>query len=322
MKINDVPRINSCFLPTPLERLNNVSHIYKKNIFMKRDDLTGHCFGGNKERKLEFIMADAIKQKATVIVTVGTINSNHSRMTSAFANKLGLKTEIIAIEKEKIQSKKEGNYFLCELMGIKIHKVKVNEVKYKTEELMNHLKNIGEKPYFIEGGGHTVLGTISYIKAIEEFKKQIKEMEISPDYIILPTGTGTTQAGLILGCRLFDFNVEIIGISIARNKQKCREEITSIIKKTESYLEIKHENYQADIKIFDGYIGSGYGIPTEESIKTVKMLAEKEGAIIDPIYNAKAMTGMLDLILKQKISGTIIYLNTGGVPNVFLKNGG
>lgn len=319
MKINEIPRINSCFLPTPLEKLDNLSKIYKNDIFMKRDDLTGHCFGGNKERKLEFIMADAVKKKTTVIVTVGTLQSNHCRMTVSFSNKMGLKTELIAIEKE--ESEKNGNYLLCELMNATVHKVKVNEVEGKIKELMINLKNQGERPYFIEGGGHSVLGTLGYIHAVKELKKQTKEMKITPDYIVLPTGTGTTQAGLILGRDIFDYDVEIVGISIARKKERCINEITSIVKETEKYLDIKPKNNNLHVKIYDEYIGEGYGIPSEKSVNAVKLLAEKEGTVIDPIYNAKSMAGMLDLISKQEIRGTVIFLNTGGMPNVFSKKG-
>ena len=317
MKLEKIPRINYCFLPTPLEKLNNISKLYKSEVFMKRDDLTGHCFGGNKERKLEFIMADALKRKATIIVTVGTLQSNHCRMTAAFSNRFGLKVELILIENEKI--KNEGNYFLCKLMGAKIHTVKVNEVKDEIAELLNNLRDKGEKPYFIEGGGHNVLGTIGYVYAIKELMNQTKEREISPDFLVLPTGTGTTQAGLILGKKLFDHNIEIIGISVARNKERCVSEITNIIKKTEQYLNTDSECYNPHIKVYDDYVGEGYGIPTKESLNVLRLMAEKEGLIIDPIYNAKAMAGMFDLISKGRLKGTIVYLNTGGLPALFTK---
>lgn len=317
MKLKNIPRIISCFSPTPLERLDNISKIYKNDIFIKRDDLTGHCFGGNKERKLEFIMADALKRNATVIVTVGALQSNHCRMTTAFSNRLGLKTELILIENDREEEiKKGGNYFLCELMGAKIHVVNANKVKEKIEELLNNLQNGGEKPYFIEGGGHNILGTFGYIYAIKELKNQIKEAGISPDYLVLPTGTGTTQAGLMIGIKIFNCNIKIIGISVARKKERCVKEITNIIKKTERYLNIYNEDYSLCIKVYDEYLGKGYGVSTEKSIKALKLMAEKEGLMIDPIYNAKAIAGMLDLISKNCLKGNVIYLNTGGLPNL------
>lgn len=319
MRLGTIPRIFWANLPTPFERLNNISSQFKDTtIFIKREDLTGHCFGGNKERKLEFMMADVLKKKATVIVTVGTLQSNHCRMTTAFSNKLGLKTELILIENERDEGiKKGGNFFLCELLGAKIHTVKVNEVKDKIEELLNNLRDNGEEPYFIEGGGHNVLGTLGYIYAIRELKKQTEETEVSPDYLVLPTGTGTTQAGLILGTKIFDYDIEIVGISVARGKERCIGEISTIIKKTKEYLDIDSWDYNPQINVYDDYIGEGYGISTKESMKALKSLAEKEGLVIDPIYNAKATAGMFDLISKGRLKGIVIYLNTGGLPALF-----
>lgn len=311
-----VPRLVLANLPTPLEKLNNINNQFNDiTIFMKRDDLTGHCFGGNKERKLEFIMADALIKKATVVVTVGALQSNHCRMTTAIANKLHLKSELILIENDA--SKKGGNYFLDKLMGAKIHTVKVNEVGSKIEEVMKYLRDTGEVPYFIEGGGHNALGAIGYVYAINELKNQTEKMGISSDYLVLPTGTGTTQAGLVLGAGLFKYDIKIIGISVAREKGRCFQEITNIIKDTEEFLNIESTNYHQQVKVYDEYIGKGYGSPTEESTKMLNVMAEEEGLIIDPVYNAKAIAGMFDLISKKRLSGNVLYLNTGGGPALF-----
>jgi len=318
MKIKNIPKIDSCFLPTPIERLDSVSKIYKNEIFMKRDDLTGHCFGGNKERKLEFIIADALRKKATALVTVGTLQSNHCRMTAAFGNRVGLKTELILIFDGKDNAiPKEGNYLLSKLMSARIHVVTAHEVKDKIEEVLSNLQDNGEEPYFIEGGGHNVLGMLGYVHAVKELKSQTEEMGISPDYLVLPTGTGTTQAGLILGGRLFDYDVEVIGISVARGKERCVTEITNIIKQTEDYLDIDSKDYMQHIKVYDEYIGKGYGILTKESMEALKLMAEREGLMIDPIYNAKAVAGMFDLMSKGNLTGVVIYLNTGGLPALF-----
>lgn len=316
-KLDRISRIYLANLPTPLERLNNKFN--NATIFMKRDDLTGHCFGGNKERKLEFIMADAVEKKATAIVTVGAFQSNHCRMTTAISNKLGLKTELILIEKEEDGYLDGGNYFLNKLMGAKIHTVKVSDVQDEINIVLNTLKDNGEQPYFIEGGGHNVFGVIGYIYAMNELKKQTKEMGISPNYLVLPTGTGTTQAGLILGKEIFDFDIEIIGISVARKKERCIQEIETIIKKTEEYLGFDGEDWSQHIKVKDEYIGKGYGIPTEKGMKILGLIAEKEGLMIDPIYNAKAFAGMFDLISGETSKGDVIYLNTGGLPTLFTK---
>ncbi|MDY6892968.1 MAG: D-cysteine desulfhydrase family protein [Chloroflexota bacterium] len=317
MRLEEIPRINYCFLPTPLEKLNTVSKMYNCTILIKRDDLTGHCFGGNKERKLEFILADAVKNNATVIVTVGALQSNHCRMTTSIATSLGFKVELILISDGDEELEREGNYFLDVLMGAKIHIVTPNKVQNKIAELMDHLRKNGEKPYFIEGGGHNVLGTIGYIYAIEEIKRQTAEIGLTPDCILLPTGTGTTQAGLILGSRLLHYDVEIIGISVARKTERCVTEIATTIRNTGEYLGVDTAHYDSYIRVYDEYIGQAYGIPTGASMETLQLMAHKEGLILDPIYNAKAAAGMFNLISKGELSGNVIYWNTGGLPALF-----
>ena len=321
-ELNSIPRIAFANLPTPLDKLNNFIGQYSNAvIYMKRDDLTGQCFGGNKERKLEYIMADALQNKATVLVTVGVLQSNHCRLVTAISNKLGLRSELILInnnETEEIIN--EGNFFLNNLMGAKIHIVRIDEVQDKIKNVLQNLRDNGEQPYFIEGGGHNVFGAIGYVFALRELKKQIEEMGLLVSYLVLPTGTCTTQAGLILGKRLFGLDIEIIGISIARNKNRCVTDIETIIKKTEVYLNLESTGYVTDIIVYDEYIGKRYGIPTKEGLDLLRVMAEKEGLIIDPIYNAKALAGMFDLISKGVLKGNIIYLNTGGLPALFTKN--
>lgn len=157
--LNTIPKINFALLPTPLEELKKLSNKYKINLFMKRDDLTGHCFGGNKERKLEYIFADAISKKAKIIITVGALQSNHCRMTSVFASKYNLKTELILIKNEQM-SQAGGNYFLNKLVNANINIVNSHEVKDKISELIIFHQKEGNNLYFIEGGGHNELGTI------------------------------------------------------------------------------------------------------------------------------------------------------------------
>ena len=314
-ELNCVAPVGWANLPTPLEKLYNFDNVFNAvTIFMKRDDLTGHCFGGNKERQLEYIMADALNKKATVIVTVGTLQSNHCRMTTAFANKLGMKTELILIKNQKGESfDKDGNYFLNKLMGAKIHLAKVNEVQKTIDDILDLLVKKNECPYFIEGGGHNIFGALGYLFAMKELKKQSKEMGISLDYLVLPVGTGTTQAGLILGKWIFGLKTNIIGISVSRKKKRCVEEIFSIINNTLKYLKLRNVDLGQYINVCDDYIGRRYGVPSEEGTNALQLLAKQEGLIVDPIYNAKAIAGMFDLISNSTLKGNVIYLNTGGL---------
>src|SRR3989344_5654184 len=254
-----IDRLRLANLPTPLEKMANLSgHVKSAVIYMKRDDQTGHCFGGNKERKLEFILADALKKKASVIVTVGAVQSNHCRATAALSNRMGFKTELILIrsEREK-ESEKEGNYLLDELMGATIHLVKTDQVQHKIDEVLNCLRQRGERTYFIEGGGHNPLGAISYIYAIKELKAQANGTGETINYLVLPTGTGTTQAGLILGKAMFAWDIKIIGISVSRNKERCISEISAVIRKTEERFKLGDLDFDLDeeIVVYDEYVG-------------------------------------------------------------------
>jgi len=207
------------------------------------------------------------------------------------------------------------------LSGANINIVNSDEAKGKINELINFYKKKGNNPYFIEGGGHNELGTIGYIFAIKELKKQFDKINTIPNFIILSTGTGTTQAGLILGAKIFNYKINIICISVARKKERCIKEISEIIVKTENFLNIfnKDDSKNYPIFIYDNYIGNGYGWPSKDSIEAAKILLKNEGLLVDPVYNSKAIAGMLDLILKKKLYGNIIYLNTGGVPLLFTK---
>lgn len=312
-KLDSIARIPLVNLPTPMERLKNLESEFKGvKIFMKRDDLGGCRFGGNKERKLEFIMADALKKRCATIVTVGTIQSNHCRSVAAISNKFGMKTELILIKNNSGNPKNESGYSIKELLGAQMHLVKANEVQDKIKDVLKRLKERGKRPYFIEGGGHNVFGVMGYIQAVGELKQQLRSLGILPAYLVLPTGTGSTQAGLIFGKKLFNLDIQIIGISVSRSKKRCISEISNIIRKAEKYLKINLGNFNNDIRVFDDYIGRKYGIPTKKGMGALRLLAEIEGLIVDPIYNAKALAGMFDLISKSMIKGNIIFLNTGG----------
>jgi len=289
---------------------------------MKRDDLIGHCFGGNKEKKLEYIFPDVINKKAEVVITVGAIQSNHCRMTAIFANKFNIKTELILI-RNNTMSRTGGNYLINKIANAHINIVDASEVNDKIKELVYLHKMKGNNPYFIEGGGHNELGILGYIFAVKEIKRQLDKIKITPNFIILPTGTGITQAGLIMGSKLFNYNTKIIGISVAREKERCINEILNIIMKTENFFkknpDCEKNRGKYSIYLNDKYIGKGYGYSTNDSMMASNLLLKKEGILVDPVYNAKAFGGMIDLINKKELKGNIIYINTGGLPLAFTK---
>jgi D-cysteine desulfhydrase family pyridoxal phosphate-dependent enzyme len=321
MKIEDLPRHKTGILPTPLEYCKNLSAKFKDcEIWIKRDDLTGHSFGGNKERKLEFILGDALKNESKTIVTVGSLQSNHCRITASLARKFNMDVELVLISNSaKETAQVEANYFLDKIMGAKIHLVKSKEVRDKIKELLADLESKGKKPYFIEGGGHNPLGVAGYALAVKELNKQMEKEKVNADYIFLPTGTGTTHAGLLAGKELYGFDPKIVGISIARPLERCLNETVMAIDGFFALLK-KDFSIDMDIRIYDKYIGKSYGSLTDEAIKAVRLLAQTEGIVLDPVYNAKAFAGMLDRIKRKKISGNIIYLLTGGAPGSFVQS--
>ncbi|OGV38350.1 MAG: hypothetical protein A2020_08205 [Lentisphaerae bacterium GWF2_45_14] len=318
MKLEEIPRIKSAFLPTPLEYLPNLSAYFKNcRIWMKRDELTGHCFGGNKERKLEYILADAQAKNADSVVTVGALQSNHCRMTVSMARKLGIKTELILIREneEKIQPQPEANYFLDIFMGAEIHIVARDAVQSKIDSVMGALRSANRNPYFIESGGHNALGAMGYVNAFLELQKQLSKINEKADHIIFPTGTGTTHAGLAAGALISGFKGKINGISVARKSERCLQETEAVLQQIMSILNSSFSS--GDLSVYDEYVGNGYGLLYDECIDSMKLLADTEGTVLDPVYNAKAFHGMADLIKNDRLSGNIIYINTGGLPGIF-----
>lgn len=318
-RLAKIPRVHAANLPTPLERCLNIDKAFEGcSIFIKRDDLTGTCFGGNKERNLEFIIADALKGKARTLVTVGAVNSNHCRMVSAFAARYGFKAELILLKKGSgARFENEGNVFLDRLMGAGIRTVDPKDAEKEIDKAMSKLKAKSAKPYFIESGAHNALGVLGYMCCAFELKDQLNRMKIKPDYLVLPTGTGTTQAGLVMGMELLGLEVDIIGVSVARSSERCVKEISLLIEKTEKLLGLKAGTCASRIHVSDKFIGTGYAEPTKGSLGAIRLAAEREAVTLDPVYNAKAFSGMLNMISDGTMRGRIIYLNTGGVPEIF-----
>lgn len=318
MKLEDIPRIRSAFLPTPLEFLPRLSAKFNGcRIWMKRDDLTGHCFGGNKERKLEYIMADAISKKAGSVVTVGAVQSNHCRMTAAMARRFGMKASLILIEEEHeaVQPVPEANHFLDIFLGAEIHIVNKDAVQAAIDSVMDSLRTRGGNPYFIEGGGHNALGAMGYVNAFFELEEQFAAAGGKIDHIFVALGTATTYAGLAAGAAMAGFNGRIHGISVARKKDRCSSETGIILQKMVPILDLPLS--QDAFMVYDEYVGDGYGVLYDGCVNSMKLLAEEEGTVLDPVYNGKAFHGMIDLIRKGTARGNIVYINTGGLPGIF-----
>ncbi|MBN2396082.1 MAG: D-cysteine desulfhydrase family protein [Candidatus Atribacteria bacterium] len=321
--IEKYPKISLAFLPTPLEYARNLTKLLKgPRIFIKHDNCTGLAFGGNKTRKLEYILADALDKKADVIITIGGLQSNWARQTAAAARKIGLK--VILVLNGNKPEEYQGNLLLDSMLGCDIRfKPYTDEDEQKEEagetpitgEIAEEVKRNGQIPYIIPLGGCNSLGNLGYISAIKEIKSQSEEKDIHFDYIVSAVGTGGTQAGMELGLRLYPMDTKSYGISISRHIKPKSQEIADLCNQTVKDFELECGTFSPqEITINYDYIGEGYAIPTIDGIKAIHTLAQTEGIILDPVYTGKAMAGMIDLIIKGffKKNEQVIFLHTGG----------
>lgn len=303
---------------SPLYKLN--FNVDKKNIFMKRDDLIDFGIGGNKVRLLEYIVFKALKKNVEKLITFGSMHSNHVRITSSIANMLNLDCDIIILKDEAEDNILEGNQMLLDVYGCNVYYC---DIKEATQYIDDHLQKQKDKRInycFIPGGGHTSEGALGYVKAMHEIYTQCKEDSIHIDTIILPTGTGTTQAGIIYGCKLLNLDINVIGISIARSKQRCQKEIKCTLDELNKKFLKQYKIELEDINVVDKYLDH-YGNITNSELTIIKKLINTDGIILDPIYNGKAFSVMTTMIQNNEVNKeNILYINTGGLPNIFTRN--
>ena len=309
-------RIKLGHFPTPIEHLKNITqYLGGPNIFIKRDDCTGLATGGNKTRKLEFLIPDAIKNKTELILTVGAIQSNHARQTAAACALMGLKCIIILEQRLKNAPEtymKSGNVFLDKLFGAEIKICpKDKDVSEYTEKLIKDIKSKGTNVYFIPGGGSNPIGALGYVECLNEIIKENKKYNFT--HILHATGSAGTQAGLLAGTKYFNCNIPIIGICVRHKKDTQRDKVYFEAKQTCEKLKCNILD-KSDVIVYDEYIGPGYGEPTEGMIEATKLLAKKEAILLDPVYSGKAFAGLIDLIRKKKFkkNDNVLFIHTGG----------
>jgi D-cysteine desulfhydrase family pyridoxal phosphate-dependent enzyme len=329
MKLEAMPRVSLGTFPTPLEKMENLTKALNgPRLYIKRDDLTGLGFGGNKVRKLEFLMADAIQQGADVIITSGAVQTNHGRLTVAAAVKLGLKAALIITDNEPASYK--GNLLLDHLMGADLHFVpdvpgetptqKRQRGEDKAREVQERYEKQGHKCYVIPRGGRSPVGTAGYYYATLELYQQIIEQRLKIDAIVTGVGSSSTMSSLLLGSRAFSTGISIVGVSVSRGADECKTRILEEIEKDKAFYGLTHCEFTKDrIVVFDDYIGPGYAKPSRDGLEAVKLLARTEAIFLDQNYTGKAFAGFLDLIRKGyfKKDDSLVFLHTGGGPAVF-----
>lgn len=322
-ELDTLARVKLASLPTPLQELPNLSRTLKgPRTFVKRDDMTGLALGGNKTRKLEYLMADALRYKADYIVTGAGFQSNWCTQSVAAARRLGMKIVLIKTgPKEGYDpGDYDGNHLLHFLQGAEIKVVKPENFLKITEETMEELKLAGHMPYLLTDTGSTPLGVAGYVNAMLELSQQTVELGINVDYLVHTTGSGGTQAGFIIGAKALSNNIKIIcSTTGSRSRDQAAENVSNIIDESLRFLQLDLKITGDDIIIFDQYAGGGYGFMTKEKAEAIRIVAETEGLLLDPVYTGSAMACFIDLCRQGffKPDDVVVFLHTGGSVALF-----
>jgi len=319
-KISRIPRVNLVNLPTPLLALPRLSEILSgPRLWMKRDDCTGLAFGGNKERKAEFAMADALSKRADVVITTGDIQSNHSRATAAAAKKLGLKATLVL--RGKKPRNYSGNLLLDYLLSADVRFVQVDwqESRSVMEDIAEEMKKEGHVPYIIPAGASYPVGAVAYVNAMAEVLTQAKEIGIKIDYLVHAAGSGGTQAGLILGNKVLKTKTQIFGMCVESDGDYLAKKTFEIACGAAKILGLEEIVDINDVVLIEDYVGQGYGVLTKEVTEAIKLVAQTEGVLLDPVYTGKAMVGLIDMIRQKRFrkKDNIVFFHTGGTPALF-----
>ncbi|EIC85288.1 1-aminocyclopropane-1-carboxylate deaminase/D-cysteine desulfhydrase [Serratia sp. M24T3] len=319
---NDFERVSLGFFPTPLERLDTLGNSLGIKLDIKRDDYTGFGGGGNKVRKLEYLMAEACRQGVNVVITTGGHQSNHARMVAAAARKFGMKPVLVLRGNQP--EVYQGNLLLDKLFGAELEFLDPDEYFTQIEGAMNaHAAAAnarGEKALIIPLGGATPLGALGYVKAIEEMDAQLKQRNQQPPQVIVaPTGSGGTLAGLYVGTRQFWPETKIVGISVSAKAPWFQDKISAMAQDCANLLEWPQSWSPEDIWIEDGFVGTAYGVPSDGGIEAIYRVAQAEGVLLDPVYTGKAMHGLISLVEQGKIQAgsSVIFVHCGGSPALY-----
>ncbi len=308
-----VPRLRFAHLPTPVEALPRLSGMLGVRLLVKRDDQTGLAFGGNKTRKLEFLVAEAQANGAKTLITAGAVQSNHCRQTAAAAARFGLGCKLVLVgEEPQIAS---GNYFLDRLLGAKFVWASLEQRDQVLQQTFEQAWAEGERPYLIPYGGSNRVGAVAYAFALQE----LLEQELNPDWIVFPSSSGGTQAGLILGAKIFGFKGNILGISVDEPENFLRTHVASLVGEAADFLGERFEFSPKEVLVNADYIGAGYGVMGELEKEAFYLFAQKEALLLDPVYTGRAAGGMIQLAHQGYFSPgeTVLFWHTGGTPAVF-----
>lgn len=309
---------------TPIEKLSALSKILNgPAIYIKRDDLLGLTGGGNKTRKLEFVVADALKKGCDTLVTCGAVQSNHCRLTLSAANREGMKCRMVIEERVtgSYDPKASGNNFLFHLMGVDKVKVvpKGCDEAAEMEIMADEARAEGLSPYIIDGSSASAISALGYVACAQEITSQLFDMDLHIDRIITPSGSGGTHGGLVAGLLALNSSISAIGMDVRRPRQPQEEKVRKVVDDAISFLGIPLDVPEDAVVCNDDYFPPGYSLPNPNMVEAVKLLAKSEGILLDPVYTGKTMAGLIGLIRKGffKKSDNILFIHTGGSPALY-----
>ena len=324
MHLARFPRLHFAHLPTPLEPLAGLTReLGGPQIWIKRDDCTGLAGGGNKTRKLEFLMAEALQRGADSVITQGATQSNHARQTAAAAARLGLKTHILLEDRtgyEDVEYNFNGNVLLNHLFGATMEKYPAGtDMAAAMERHAAELSAAGRSPYIIPGGGSNPVGALGYVNAALEMLNQANALGLRIDEVVHATGSAGTQAGLVTGFAGSRSGIPVLGIGVRAAREAQQASVLKLANATAELLAIDGAVGSGDVVANCDYVGEGYGLPTEGMLEAVSLVARTDGILLDPVYSGKGMAGLVDLVRKGRYrqDQNVVFVHTGGAQALF-----
>ena len=327
LDLDRFPTVALCHRPTPLEPMRRLSErLGGPTLWIKRDDCTGLATGGNKTRKLEFLIGEALAEGADMVVTQGAVQSNHVRQTAAAACRFDLDCHAL-LERRVPDTDREyehsGNVFLDHLLGATLEYREAGlDMNQEAQEVADRFRQEGRHAYFIPGGGSNETGALGYAACAQEVVRQADALDVRFDWIVLGTGSAGTQAGLVAGLHQLDADLPVMGISVRQPREAQIKVVHALAERTAERLG-RDSVPVDDVIVDDGYVGAGYGIPAESTLEAITMAARTEGILLDPVYSGKGFAGMLGLARSGffKPDENILFLHTGGSAALFAYEG-
>jgi D-cysteine desulfhydrase family pyridoxal phosphate-dependent enzyme len=323
--MREPPRFLIAHLPTPLEPMDRLSEaLGGAGLWIKRDDQTGLATGGNKTRKLELLMADALSCQAKGVLTVGAAQSNHCRQTAAAAARAGLECVLVLRGHAPQRQQWTGNLLLDDLLGARLWWAGDDDPLDALRAAAEAERAAGRAAYVVPYGGSNPVGASAYALAFVELWEQMAARDLHVDRILFASSSGGTQAGLVVGARACGYEGQVLGISVDKTEGQLTETVAGLLRPTAEHLGLDMQFDEADICVDDRYVGPGYGILAEAERRAVRLVARQEGILLDPVYTGKAMNGLIDLVRRGEIAAgeTVLFWHTGGVPALFAYAGG